>query len=90
MKKLRGGQLQNKDCRIATQQLNPEFYTLRPTRILVVSLCGPRSPLDNPCMALHAEPQAEAYNNLGWLFWDHGDLAQATGARESMFAGLAV
>ena len=21
--------------------------------------------------------KAEAYNNLGWLFWDHGDLAQA-------------
>ena len=21
--------------------------------------------------------EAEAYNNLGWLFWDHGDLAQA-------------
>ncbi|CAJ1365309.1 unnamed protein product [Effrenium voratum] len=23
------------------------------------------------------DAEAEAYNNLGWLFWDHGDLAQA-------------
>ena len=39
---------------------------------------------------MYVTRQAEAYNNLGWLFWDHGDLAQAWGDRQSLsVAGLA-